>query len=112
MIEADARRFIIDAIQAESDLSTAEKGSSLRLIDDAQETLIRAICSINAVANFEGKGRDDFTAKTIQGADRFLKNEEKRSRATIQMAQNVKTSFNAFRVLGRKYRQNVQMVDP
>lgn len=101
VIETDARRFILDAIQAESDLSLAEKCSSLKLIDEAQESLIRAICSINAVANFEGKGRDDFTAKTLQGAERFLKFEEKRSRATTQMAQNVKTSFNAFRVLGR-----------
>ena len=28
------------------------------------------------------------------------------------MAVNVKTAFNAFRVLSRKYAQNVQMVDP
>jgi len=35
VIETDARRFIIDAIQAESDLSLAEKCSALQLIDDA-----------------------------------------------------------------------------
>jgi hypothetical protein len=73
--------------------------------------MVKAICSINAVANLDGKGRDDFEIKTLHSASKVL---EKKlgTKAVSTLAQNVKTSFNAVRLLGRHYKNNIEMVDP
>jgi uncharacterized hydantoinase/oxoprolinase family protein len=57
-IESDARKFVVDIISADYNLTQAEHSGME--IDQARKRILQAICSINAVANVEGKGRDDF----------------------------------------------------
>ena len=73
VIEADARRYVIDVINSELSLSQSENQGRPEQVKGAKEQLIKAICSINAVANVEGKGRDDFTSLTLQSAESVLK---------------------------------------
>lgn len=67
LIESDARRFISEAIEIEKDITSAEvreraKGKIMVDCPDYNKNwskLIENINKINAVANPEGKGRDD-----------------------------------------------------
>jgi hypothetical protein len=67
LIESDARRFITEAIELEKEIASAEvreraKGKIMVDCPDYQKNrgkLIEIINKINAVANPEGKGRDD-----------------------------------------------------
>jgi hypothetical protein len=69
VIETDARRFIVEAIQLEKQMSafeTQQKKKGLVFIQNNKEynelrsQFIGKICEINSVANVQGKGRDDF----------------------------------------------------
>ena len=81
VIETDARRFITDSIKVEANLTLREKNGFLSTIDDAREDLIELIGGVNAVANTEGKGRDDFNIRTLKGAEKLLKSGEFTSKA-------------------------------
>ena len=67
LIESDARRFITEAIEIEKEITSAEvreraKGKIMVDCSDYNKNrgkLIEIINKINAVANPEGKGRDD-----------------------------------------------------
>ncbi len=67
LIESDARRFITEAIEIEKEITSAEvreraKGKIMVECSDYNNNrskLIVIINKINAVANPEGKGRDD-----------------------------------------------------
>ena len=67
VIEQDARRFILEAIEAESRLGEIEETLSqidckLELNDSynkARKELIQKLANINAVVNMNGTGRDD-----------------------------------------------------
>lgn len=67
LIESDARRFITEAIEIEKEITSAEvreraKGKIMVDCPDYNKNrskLIENINKINAVANPEGKGRDD-----------------------------------------------------
>ncbi len=67
LIEADARRFITEAIKTEKELSEIEnqEKSKGRIVVETDEyismrsKLIQIIGKINSVANPEGMGRDD-----------------------------------------------------
>lgn len=67
LIESDARRFISEAIEIEKEITSAEvreraKGKIMVDCPDYNKNwskLIENINKINAVANPEGKGRDD-----------------------------------------------------
>lgn len=67
IIESDARRFVTDAIEIDKDIMSAEvreraKGKIMVDCPDYNKNrgkLIEIINKINAVANPEGKGRDD-----------------------------------------------------
>ena len=64
----------------------------------------------------EGKGRDDFKWALMQTAESILQIERYRkrdySKAVSDLADKVKTSFNAYRVLMQKYQKNIEVVDP
>ena len=63
VIENDARRFIIESINLEVALMMlARKGHTAGSgeFDEKRQAMLGFICQINAVANIEGKGRDDF----------------------------------------------------
>lgn len=67
LIEQDARRYITEAIETEKEITSAEvreraKGKIMVECPDYNKNrskLINIINKINAVANPEGKGRDD-----------------------------------------------------
>ena len=78
--------------------------------------MLNLICQINSVANIEGKGRDDFKWALMQTAETILEVEKNRSQdyssAVNDLADKVRTSFNAYRVLMQKYQKNIEIVDP
>jgi len=118
VIEGDARLFITDSIKIESDLTTAEKTQTpcSSIVSDLKAQLIAQVCKVNAVANVEGKGRDDLTITTLHAAEQVIKahkrNPAEYSKAVLNLANKVKTSFNAFRILMRKYEVNIEAADP
>jgi hypothetical protein len=75
LIEADARRFITDAIQHEKELCVLEKKMKGRIVVDnnvlneKREKLVILIAKINSVANIEGTGRDDLTLSILSEAE-------------------------------------------
>ena len=81
LIEADARRFISDAIEIEKELKSMEirEKAKGRIVIDSSDykkkrgELAALMGQINAVANSEGKGRDDLKIEIIDSADDILK---------------------------------------
>ena len=77
LIEADARRFITEAIETEKDLSIVEQRekSRGRIVIDSTEyvqkrtKLISILGKINSVANPEGTGRDDLSNDILLAAE-------------------------------------------
>jgi hypothetical protein len=72
-IEKEARKMIVKSIELEHILSSIEvrerlKGRLPTKIEEYRHTrnqLINILCKINAVANTEGKGRDDLDANIL-----------------------------------------------
>lgn len=81
LIEADARRFITEAIDTEKELSSIEEieKSRGRILIDHQEysekrqKLIATLGKINSVANPEGMGRDDLGNDILLAADKIFR---------------------------------------
>ncbi len=81
LIEADARRFISDAIEIEKELKSMEirEKAKGRIVIDSPEynkkrgELAIIMGQINSVANSEGKGRDDLKIEIIDAAEGILK---------------------------------------
>ena len=73
LIEADARRFITEAIKLEKELTaieTKEKSWGRIVVKTSEftmkrETMIQMIGKINSVANPEGMGRDDLSSEIL-----------------------------------------------
>ena len=117
VIEQDARRFVIESINLEGALMMLAKGKTKDSdqFDQQREAMLQLICQINAIANVEGKGRDDFQWALMPTAETILSvktNSVEYSKAVVELADKVKTSFNAYRVLMQKYQKNIEVVDP
>lgn len=77
LIETDARRYVKKAIKLEQELTSIEirekiKGKIFFSSDEytnIRKKLCSVICSVNAVANVEGKGRDDLDFDILQEAE-------------------------------------------
>lgn len=77
LIEADARRFITEAIETEKELSLIEKREKGRgkIANDNNDynvkraKLIQILGKINSVANPEGMGRDDLSNDILLAAE-------------------------------------------
>lgn len=77
LIEADARLFITEAIEADKELSVIEVRQKARgrIVVDTQEytekrtRLITILGKINSVANPEGMGRDDLSNDILLAAE-------------------------------------------
>ena len=77
LIEADARRFITEAIENEKELSQIEikEKSRGRIVVDTTEytskrsKLIQILGKVNSVANPEGIGRDDLGNDILLSAE-------------------------------------------
>ena len=77
LIEADARRYITEAIETERDLAAIEQKEKARgriVFDTVEYTekrskLIQILGKINSVANPEGMGRDDLGNEILLAAE-------------------------------------------
>lgn len=67
VIEGDARRFIIESITLATLLgqSHMQVSSMKAKLNENRAKLLQNICQVNAVANQEGKGRDDFSLQLL-----------------------------------------------
>lgn len=121
LIEADARLFITEAIEADKELSAIEQREKARgriVVDTAEFTekrqkLIQILGKINSVANPEGMGRDDLSNDILQAAEGIYRRiSPAQSKAVRNLAERIKKSLQDFRVILRKYDQNIEKVDP
>ena len=119
-IESDARRFIEEAIWLEKELTRIEnlsKISGKSLLDNAEfidtrTKLIVVIGKINSVANIEGKGRDDLSVDILKAAEVLIRRMSTPAKCVKNLAEKIKQSFLALRLLFRKYSLNIEIVDP
>lgn len=121
LIEADARRFISDAIEIEKELKSMEireKAKGRIVIESPDYTkkrgeLATIMGQINSVANSEGKGRDDLKIDILESAEGILRRiSPDQSKAVRKLAEQIRASFAKFRQLMRKYEENIEVVDP
>lgn len=132
VIEADSRRYVKDAIDAERDLTLLEgcnydkhhrspvKDRQAKL-KQARYKLVECISKINAVANTNGKGRDDLTYDILETADRrrlelshinlSIKLTSNKS-SFHRLHENMKSTLANLRILLAKYSENIEVVDP
>lgn len=122
VIETDARRFVIEAIQIEKDMQDLEirlssKGKAVlsnKAYNEKRQELIVQMAQINTVCNMNGKGREDLTdIDILQAAEDISKTLKPGQADSVQaLAEKIKQSFNCFRVLLRKYSENIDALDP
>lgn len=75
--------------------------------------MCRHIAEMNAVANMEGRGRDDLDFDILCQAEGILRRvTNEQSRAVRVLAEEIRANFSSLRELFRKYEQNIEMVDP
>jgi hypothetical protein len=75
--------------------------------------LITILNKINAVANPEGKGRDDLEANILVQAESICRRISlSQSKAVRRLAEAIKKSFLNIRILLRKFEENIEGVDP
>ena len=72
---------------------------------------------MNAVANEEGKGKEDFKFEILLTAEDLLESKETEtfrgfSMAVKTLASKVRSSFDAYRELMLEYRENIEVIDP
>lgn len=121
LIESDARRHITTAIELEKEISSFEERERLKgkIVLNCEEynklraKLVDKCGHINAVANMEGKGRDDLGVEILIEAEGIVRRvTESQSRAVRRLAEDIKKAFSNFRLLLRKYEANIDAVDP
>lgn len=122
VIERDARRFIIEAVGIEQELSLLEQGrnsGSPLLRNDPRyntkrEELIQKMAQINTVANMNGKGRDDLTdIKILEAAENIPNLLLVGQASSVQvLADKIRETVTCFRMLVKKYSENLDAVDP
>ena len=121
LIEADARLLITEAIEVDKDILTVEQKEKARgriVVDTAEHTerrskLITILGKINSVANPEGMGRDDLGNDILLAAEGIYRRiSPAQSKAVRSLAERIKKSFTDFKLLLRKYEQNIEVVDP
>ncbi len=121
LIEADARRFISDAIGTERELQSLEirekaRGRILLDFDEyhkLRERLAKQLGQLNTVANAEGKGREDLSIEILLASEGIMRRvSPNQSKAVRTLAEQIRNSFMNLRYLLRKYEQNIEIVDP
>ena len=102
LIEADARRFITEAIESEKELTQIEikEKSRGRIVVDTsayslkRSKLITILGKINSVANPEGMGRDDLGSEILLAAEGIYRRiSPTQSKAVRNLAERIKKSF-------------------
>jgi hypothetical protein len=121
LIEKDARRHVVKAIEAEREMKSYEMLEKLKgrvvirapAYDKIRTRFIEICCQINSVANTAGKGRDDLTLDVLIAAEEISRQVSNyKSRAVRKLATQIKSTFMNIRVLFRKYADNIEIVDP
>ena len=121
LIEADARRYITNAVDIEKELIKMEMNekSKGKIFLDSEEynktrkRLVKVIGQINSVANPEGTGRDDLGADILIKSEHLIRRvSATQSRAVRTLADKIKKTFKDLRALFKKYQQNIEVVDP
>jgi hypothetical protein len=80
---------------------------------DKRSKLIQTLGKINSVANPEGMGRDDLSNDILLAAEGIYRRISlTQSKAVRKLAERIKKSFLDFKLLLRKYEQNIEVVDP
>ena len=113
VIEQDARRFVMEAIQVEQEMQEIEAGLERRGLgvytDDAynlkRAELVALLAQINSVCNVNGKGRDDLTDISILRAAEQISEQllVGQAQSVQALADKIRQSLRCFRVLLRKY---------
>ena len=131
VIEADSRRYVRDAIDAEKELTILESSNYDRhkspikdkqaKLRQAKIKLIQCISKINSIANINGKGRDDLNYEILEIADKRrlelmhlninIKLIDKKS-SFHRLYDNLKSTLANLRILLTKYSENIEVVDP
>jgi len=121
LIEKDARRYIVRAIEAEQAIRAYETRERVKgrvvlkssAYDQLRRTLVTIIGQLNSVANSIGKGRDDFVLEILLAAEDVSRTVSSHKSAAIRrLAENIKTTFAVLRSLFCKYAGNLEAVDP
>ena len=123
-IEKYSRRFIFEGIKIEKELTLYENKmktkfkSYLSLINDTEynkkrEKFIKNLNILNKIANINGKGRDDLDINILYNSEKVLTTvSEVQSSGLRKLAKNINKSINDFRILFKKYNNNIEIVDP
>lgn len=106
LIEQDARRFIQEAIDIEKEITSAEvreraKGKIMVECTDYNKNrkkLVEIVNKINAVANPDGKGRDDLQVEILFQAEGICRRiSSSQSKAVRKLAEGIRKSFQTLR---------------
>jgi hypothetical protein len=121
LIESDARRFVLEAIECEREMvfyEIKEKAKGQIVLDSEKYNMTRrrfveVLGKLNSVSNVEGKGRDDLTIDILLLAEGLMRRPHPvQSRAINNLYDSIRKSFNELRKLFRRYEQNIEIVDP
>jgi hypothetical protein len=121
IIEKDARRFIVKAIELDQEMKSLETMEKLKgrvvirspAYDNLRKKFIEICGKVNSVANIAGKGRDDLSIEILNTAeDVSRKVSNYKSRAVRKLADQIKLTLQNLRILLRKYSANIDNVDP
>ena len=90
VIESDARRYVIESINLEAVLGQEhmQVPAMRQKFNEQRKALLQNICQVNAVANVEGKGRDDFDFALLEHSESLMepRSLSKYSRAVTRLA--------------------------
>lgn len=122
VIETDARRFVIQAIGVEKQMTQMEielerQGEDLTTnqeYNEVRQQLLAQVAQVNTICNMNGKGRDDLTDVAIlQAAEQIPETLLTNQARSIQaLSEKIRQSIRCFRVLLRRYAENIDSVDP
>lgn len=120
-IEKLARRYILDGIKIEKEITHYELKANIKgkiLFNDKEynqlrDKFIKIIVELNKIANIEGKGRDDLTLDILLKAERVLRQvSDSKSKGMRKLAESIKQNLFFMRQLFRRYEENIEGVDP
>lgn len=92
-------------------LQQAEEKGDTEKINSLRSLLVERVCEINPVTNVTGKGRNDFKLELLLRVEHIL-TRPILSTAVRRICEKVRKSFRLFRMLIRKYSENIEVVDP
>jgi len=113
VIEKDSRRFIVQAIDSIKQIQ--ENGDD----SEFEVELISTIWKINAIANTNGKGRDDLEVWILKAAqskksqiDELKESKDEINPAFDKLVDTIQDSYSNLKLLFIKYSENIEVVDP